>query len=105
MIVNDESAPLDPERPCVSVNALIAGKEVAMKGKAALIVVLDGENDAEVAVGGSLGAAGIAMLNRAAVRAADDAAADIGCEIDYRLGIIHILMDEMAGKGAAHEAD
>lgn len=105
MILKDEHAPLDPERPCVSVSALIAGKEVDMKGEAAIIVVLSDCENAESVVGGSLGAAEIAMLNRAAIKAADDAAASTGCELDYRLGIIHLLVDEMAGRGVAHAAD
>lgn len=105
MIVKDESAPLDPERPCVSVTALFGKNEVNLRGKAAIIVVMDDDENVDSVVGGDVGATEIAVLNRAANKAADDAASDAGCELDYRLGIIHLIVDEMAGRASFHAAD
>lgn len=105
MTVKDESAPLGSEMPCVSVTALFGENEVSLRGRAAIIVVLGDDENGDSVVGGDIGAAELAVLNRAAVKAADDAASDAGCKSDYNLGLIHLIVDEMAGKESFHAAD
>lgn len=105
MTMNDKSAPLDPEGPRVSLTALIGENEVNMKGRAAIIVVLEDDDNVDSVVGGDIGAAELAVLNRAAVKAADDAASDTGCELGCSLGVVRLIVGEMTGKASFHAAD
>ncbi|MEC4272708.1 hypothetical protein VJ923_06020 [Adlercreutzia sp. R25] len=105
MIVKDESAPLDEDRPCVSVTVFGNGEEASYRGSSYLVAVLDDDGICYCGVGGELGPDDLAMLNLSTDRISEEFAQKSGFAVDYHFESIRVLLDEMQGRFRGHEAD
>lgn len=104
MIVIDEFAPPDHERPCVSMNVYANGKETAVRGDVAIVAVVD-EGCVDCFIAGEGNAQNLAALGLAAEKTAERTANAIGAGAEYHIERLRLILGDMEWKGAAHAAD
>lgn len=103
MIVKDESAPLDEDRPRVSVTVVMDGKEIHCAGSAYLLAVRD-DDGCYGSAGGEVPMKDLAIMSLTASDVASGAAEKAGLSEEYGFELLHLTIDKLQGKLAADEA-
>lgn len=104
MIVMDESAPLDPGRPSVSVTVCANGKETVVRGDAAIVAIVD-EGGVDCLSAGDADAHRLAALGLAADRTAEKAAYEMEAGADYHMERIRLIVGNMEWRVVDRAAD
>lgn len=102
MIVKDESAPLDEDRPCVSVTVYANGEERHYEGSSCLVAVRD-ENGCRGKVGGNVSPRDLAILSLTANDVARNGAEEAGMARDCGFEYLRLVIDKMQGELVADE--
>ena len=100
MIVKDESAPMDDDRPRVSVTVVMDGREIHCAGSAYLLAVRDDDG----CYGGEVLLTDLAIMSWTASDVASGAAEKAGLSKEYGFELLHLTIDKLQGKLAADEA-
>lgn len=104
MIVSDESAPLDPGRPPVSVTVCANGRETVVMGDAAIVAIVD-EGGVGCLSAGEADARSLAALGLAADRTAEKAAYEMEAGADYHMERIRLIVGNMDWRAVDSAAD